>query len=67
MSSTGANRESEGGTMKNVVDDPMHKPQVHNDADDKAQPNAAAQNNQQGAAQSQSKPTPTNNDTPQKK
>lgn len=29
MSSTGANRETEGGTMKNVIDNPETKPQSH--------------------------------------
>ncbi len=29
MSSTGANRETEGGTMKNVIDNPQTEPQCH--------------------------------------
>ena len=61
MSSTGANRESEGGTMKNVVDDPLNKPQVYNDADDKNQPKPGTQSSQPGSGPSQSKPASNNN------
>jgi len=39
MSSSGANRESEGGTMKNVINDPATKPQSHTYAEDQSRSN----------------------------
>jgi hypothetical protein len=40
MSSTGANRETQGGTMKNVVDDQSTKPQSHKYAEEQSNSNA---------------------------
>jgi hypothetical protein len=45
MSSTGANRETEGGTMKNVIDNPETKPHSHLQAEDQAKPNTQQGNN----------------------
>ncbi|CAF1281485.1 unnamed protein product [Rotaria sp. Silwood1] len=43
MSSTGANRESEGGTMKNVIDNPATEPQSHTYAEDQSRSNTGQQ------------------------
>jgi len=39
MSSAGANKESEGGTMKNVVDNPETQPQSHTYAENQQNKN----------------------------
>jgi peptidase E len=39
MSSTGANRETEGGTMKNVIDNPETQPQSHKYAENESHSN----------------------------
>jgi hypothetical protein len=45
MSSTGANQESSGGTMKNVIDDPANKPQSHTSAEDQSKSNTGQGSN----------------------
>lgn len=56
MSSTGANRESEGGTMKNVIDDPATQPHVYNDdnQNQKSHPQMSQGNEQHSSNQSAS-------------
>jgi hypothetical protein len=45
MSSTGANRESEGGTMKNVIDNQETEPQSHTYAEDQSNSDTQGTNN----------------------
>jgi hypothetical protein len=47
MSSATANRESEGGTMRNVIDNPETQPQSHKYAENQSQSNMNQGNNDQ--------------------
>ena len=56
MSSTGANRETEGGTMKNVITNPETQPQSHTYAENQTHSNtnqggskSTGQHNQSGS------------------
>lgn len=48
MSSTGANRETEGGTMKNVIDNPETQPTSHTYAENQTQSNTNQGNKSTG-------------------
>ncbi|CAF3554193.1 unnamed protein product [Rotaria sp. Silwood1] len=56
MSSTGANRESEGGTMKNVIDNPATEPQSHTYAEDQSRSNTGQQGGKCSSGISDHKP-----------
>ena len=54
MSSTGANRESDGGTFKNVIDNPQTQPQSHTYAENESQSNPNQGGNKGTGQQNQS-------------
>ncbi|CAF4929125.1 unnamed protein product, partial [Rotaria sp. Silwood1] len=56
MSSTGANRESEGGTMKKVIDNPATEPQSHTYAEDQSRSNTGQQGGKCSSGISDHKP-----------
>ena len=64
MSSTGANRETEGGTMKNVIDNPQTQPQSHTYAENQSPSNtnqekkSTGQQNQSGTHANQGNSPP---------
>jgi hypothetical protein len=66
MSSTGANRETEGGTMKNVIDNPQTEPQCHKYAEDQSHSDTQGRNNKSSSNGTNPKTGESNWDNPRK-